>query len=265
LKQIGLGMHNYANTVGGFPPSFTTGTVATAPHYPFQHAWSAALLPYIEQTQAFNLYTYKANWNDPVNYSAIQTYMVVFNCPSTPVQPRQDTTIAAQPSCGDYNALNAIKNFVAVNCFGYTSKQLTNKNDPRLVGAIRRDEITTFEDISDGTSNTLLIAEDAGRSPLYTNDAVVYDPVGIGQGGWADPNGAFSYDGSNPNCTMGNDIPGPCPLNCSNNSEIYSFHTGGANVVMADGSVHFLAEDINFCLLAAMYTRAGGEVVTRFD
>jgi prepilin-type processing-associated H-X9-DG protein len=77
------------------------------------------------------------------------------------------------------------------------------------------------------------------------------------EGGWADPNGAFSIDGSNPDGS----IPGPCPLNCSNDSEVYSFHPNGANVVFADGSVHFLSSAINLCTLAKLSTRAGGEVI----
>src|SRR6478672_5109741 len=60
LKQIGLGMANFEATMGGLPPSRTEGTVAGAPYYPYQHSWSAALLPYIEQTAAFNLYSYTA-------------------------------------------------------------------------------------------------------------------------------------------------------------------------------------------------------------
>jgi hypothetical protein len=77
------------------------------------------------------------------------------------------------------------------------------------------------------------------------------------QGGWADPNGAFSINGSNPNGT----INGPCPLNCSNNSEIYSFHPNLACVVFADGSVHVLKSSIDLCTLAKLVTRAGGEVI----
>src|SRR5262249_17316574 len=97
LKQIGLGMHSYADSNRGSPPSRTDGTVSTAPNYPFQHSWSVALLPFIEQTNAFTLYKYKKHWNDPANYPAIQTYMPLFNCPSTPNQPRQDKSISAQP------------------------------------------------------------------------------------------------------------------------------------------------------------------------
>jgi prepilin-type N-terminal cleavage/methylation domain-containing protein/prepilin-type processing-associated H-X9-DG protein len=253
LKQIGLGVENYEGTFGGFPPSRTTGGVVGAPYYPYSHSWSAALLPYIEQTAAFNLYNYKANWNDPRNYTADRTYLKLFNCPMTPNQPRADTTIASQPSAGDYHAVNAIKNFVGINCFGLT--RITSVDDPRLVGAMMRDQVTPVVAITDGTSNTILVAEDAGRPAFYNAKQQVFDPVGK-EGGWADPNGAFSIDGSNPDGS----IPGPCTMNCSNNSEVYSFHSGGANAVFADGSVHFLRSSMNLCTLAALVTRGGGEV-----
>jgi prepilin-type N-terminal cleavage/methylation domain-containing protein/prepilin-type processing-associated H-X9-DG protein len=257
LKQIGLGMLNFESSYGGLPPSRTTGSVPSAPYYPYQHSWSAALLPYIEQTASFNLYHYDKNWDNPANYAAIQTYLKLFNCPDTPNQPRQDTTIAAMPSCGDYHAVNAIKNFVGTNCFGYNLPD--NPDDPRLVGGMMRDKITRISDITDGTSNTILVAEDAGRPQFYNADRQIYDPVGK-EGGWADPNGAFSIDGAYPNGI----IPGPCPLNCTNNSEVYSFHPNGANVVFADGSVHFLDSGINLCTLAALVTRGGGEVIPSY-
>jgi prepilin-type processing-associated H-X9-DG protein len=263
LKQIGLGTLNYESAQGGLPPSRTTGNGAGAPYYPYQHAWTAALLPYIEQTNSFNLYNYKANWNDPVNYTAIQTTLKLFNCPSTPLQPRFDTTISAQPAAGDYHAMNAIKWFVAVNCFGYPHLNLhSNPDDPRLVGALRRDQNTPILSITDGTSNTIMIAEDAGRPNWYDslrqmNTTAMVNALAPCQGGWADPNGAFSLDGSNADGT----VPGACSLNCSNNSEIYAFHSNGANVVFADGSVHFLQSTIDLCLLAGLVTRAGGEVL----
>jgi prepilin-type N-terminal cleavage/methylation domain-containing protein/prepilin-type processing-associated H-X9-DG protein len=273
LKEIGLGIMNYESAMNGLPPSRTTGTGAGAPYFPYQHSWSAAVLPYIEQTNTFNLYNYKANWNATVNYPAIRTYMPLFNCPSTPDQPRADLTIASAPSAGDYHAVNAIKCFVGINCFGYAMPTCRPPytggiaDDPRLVGAMRRDQNTRIAEITDGTSNTILVAEDAGRPAFYNSLRQIVAPIPGKEGGWADPNGAFSIDGSNPdgrNDPTGAIVPGPCALNCSNNSEVYSFHTGGANAVFADGSVHFLSYGMDLCVLSALCTRAGGEVTRDF-
>src|SRR2546423_446907 len=54
--------------------------------------------------------------------------------------------------------------------------------------------------------------------------------------------------------------PGQCAINCTNQREVYSFHPGGANVLMADGSVRFLKESIDIRVFAGLVTRAGGEV-----
>jgi prepilin-type processing-associated H-X9-DG protein len=50
-------------------------------------------------------------------------------------------------------------------------------------------------------------------------------------------------------------------VNCTNNRQPYSFHPGGANFLFADGSVHFLPAAIDIRMLAALATRAGGEVL----
>jgi prepilin-type processing-associated H-X9-DG protein len=50
-------------------------------------------------------------------------------------------------------------------------------------------------------------------------------------------------------------------MNCSTNSEVYSFHSGGANFVFVDGSVHFIRDSITLTTLAQLITRAGGEIV----
>ena len=59
--------------------------------------------------------------------------------------------------------------------------------------------------------------------------------------------------------------PGPCAINCTNDFEVYSFHSGGANAVFTDGSVHFLGASIDIHVLARLVTRAGGEVVSGSD
>ncbi len=56
--------------------------------------------------------------------------------------------------------------------------------------------------------------------------------------------------------------PRPCAVNCNNDREVYSFHSGGANVAFADGHVRFLSASIDIRLFARLVTRDGGEVVS---
>ena len=112
-------------------------------------------------------------------------------------------------------------------------------------------------DIADGMSNTILLAESAGRPTLWRagrpvpgesvrNSAWVGATLIFGQGSSAD--GATKL--------------GPCAINCTNDHEVYSFHPGGANAVFADGSVRFLKASLDMRMFARLATRAGGEVVT---
>jgi prepilin-type N-terminal cleavage/methylation domain-containing protein/prepilin-type processing-associated H-X9-DG protein len=247
LKQLALALHNYENVYNAFPPGRTLDS-------PPLHSWAAFLLPYIEQENVFKIYKFDVDWNNPANYPAIQTQMAVFNCPSTTPGERTDDTLGSNPACGDYATISAIKDFVAINCFGIPLHG--NINDPRLLGALVKDQRTRIIDIADGTSNTIMVAEDAGRPKLYIRGHVLGNPAIAGwkEGGWADPGAPFSIDGSNGDGS----VPGGCSLNCSNNSEVYSFHPNGANVSFADGSVRFLFDTIDLCLLAKLSTRAGG-------
>jgi prepilin-type N-terminal cleavage/methylation domain-containing protein/prepilin-type processing-associated H-X9-DG protein len=258
LHQIAVALHNYHDAHKAFPPGRTTGLNGNAPWFPAQHSWSAAVLPYIEQGNVYKLYNYTKDWNNPANYPAIRTQVLIFNCPATPTGPREDNTIAAAGACGDYSTISAIKWFVGINCFGYPGLNANTPDDPRLVGALIRDQKTRITDIRDGTSNTIMVGEDAGRPGAYASGGALANPalgIPMKEGGWADPGAPFSIDGSNPDGT----VPGGCSINCSNNSEMYSFHDGGANVCFADGSVRWLSSSVDLCTLAAISTRAGGE------
>ena len=252
LKQMALALHSYESLNKAFPPGRTTATP--------EHSWTAFMLPYLEQDNVFKLYRIDLDWNNPINYEAIRTQLPVFNCPSTFPGERTDDTIAANPACGDYSTISALKDFVAINCFGLA--HLSDPNDQRIIGALVKDQKTRISDIEDGTSNTIMIAEDAGRPKLYITGGVLGDPsiAGWKEGGWADPGAPFSIDGSNGDGS----VPGGCSINCSNNSEVFGFHPGGANVSFADGSVRYLVESMNLCVLAKLSTRGGGVAEENF-
>jgi prepilin-type N-terminal cleavage/methylation domain-containing protein/prepilin-type processing-associated H-X9-DG protein len=258
LKQIGLAFMNYESAYQKFPEG-------DAKVFPYTSCLTA-VLPYIEQGTVASLYTFTLNWDDPANAVAIQQQIKTFQCPSVPNANRIDSSKMAPSgqtnprACTDYSAVNAIKSGIPQTCFGVPAG--TPNTDPRVIGVMNAVAPSTIASITDGTSNTIMIAEGAGRPDFYAAGPRLVSPASSGcsackEGGWADPNNAFSIDGSNPDGS----VPGPCPLNCSGNSEIFAFHTNVANVVFADGSVRSLNSSIQLCTLGALVTKAGGEVI----
>ena len=135
--------------------------------------------------------------------------------------------------------------------------------------------------ITDGLSNTIIIAEAAGRPSMYVSSKKSLNPrvgnIAFGTNvtadgwGWADINGGFSVDGASAAGVQNNTgstgtvtMVGNCMINCTNDSEIYAFHTGGANFVFADGSVQYLSANISATTLLALMTRDFGDIVGDF-
>ena len=75
--------------------------------------------------------------------------------------------------------------------------------------------------------------------------------------GWADPDSEFWMDGYT---TDGVTSLGPCPMNCNNSNENYSFHTGGMNAAFCDGSVRYLSQSMSIVVFANITSAQGGEI-----
>ncbi len=117
--------------------------------------------------------------------------------------------------------------------------------------------------ITDGTSNTIMVAESAGRPNFYGPRFQALGLLGNGEAGWSDPNGAFKIKGANPGTGAVKPHGSPlnsCSMQCNNSNEVYSFHTAGCNFLLADGSVHFISSSASLCVIGSMATRAGGEI-----
>ncbi|MBI3407109.1 MAG: DUF1559 domain-containing protein [Planctomycetes bacterium] len=263
LHQIGLAYHNYENVNKRFPPAMYTDPAKTV-------GWGMFILPYIEQNILYSRY----NFNAPFfytnlafgidNQSVSNTPIATFRCPSAPVRDPYTFTfnfppfplITWQASASDYTPISAVDSALSA----YLGVAYTGDSGH---GILEQDVGVRLSKIIDGTSNTILIAEVAGRNTLYrtgANTGLTVNGFLTGQGGWADSTSSQSplYGSSGDGMTN----PGPCGINCSNELGLYSFHPGGANVVLADGSVRFLTANIDLKNLAAMITRAGGDLVT---
>ncbi len=279
LRQIGLALHNYNSAFKAFPPISTAASPSATSGIP-QHSWTSQILQYIDADNVYLRYHTTAtnvlvDWNytgqtatDPnSNLVAVQSTLKVFNCSNSPGYPRFDTTpppISAQSKI-PWTSGPATSDFAATLGVSALVQAAAGANAPDGVLQIGRG--TKLTEIKDGASNTIIVAEVGGRPQWYAKGDIVMQNA-AGFGGWADPGQAIIIRGSDnsgnptPNSAT---VPNPCGVNCSNNGEIYGFHLGGANVLYADGSIHFLPNNIPLQILGALVTRAGREVVNGGD
>jgi len=298
LKQIGLALHNFENTYKYMPPwsfTFTANPNPTNPLGPQTqgHPPLAMILPFMEQTAIANAVRTDYSVIDPANWPpnwgtnpASSVTVKSYVCPSTPTRSIDYAPYFVSlglPNRGpfvigasDYAAIRGTHNNFRTAC-ATTLPTPSNEcgalgvagqmNPPGtlVIGQAR------FADIIDGTSNTFLIGESAGRHQVYTKGNKAYSPNTPGSLGWAlnasysDTNNTIQVRGfSNDGLTQDG---GCCVVNCingrsANQEQFYSFHPGGAMALRCDGSVQFLPETTAAGIVGALVSRNGGEAVT---
>jgi prepilin-type N-terminal cleavage/methylation domain-containing protein/prepilin-type processing-associated H-X9-DG protein len=258
LKQIGVALHSFHDTRGKFPPGQAQGPLPEAGvPGPARHGWGPYILPFIEQQQLQDRYRWDLDSPDPLNQPVVATPLKVFQCPSVPEQNRFMTFAAlswgGKGACGDYAPTFSVDPVLAQR--GWADRAANYE------GVLPPNRMTRLGDLTDGTANTILVTEDAGRPRQWRAGRPGPDQTILG-GPWTGFNTGVILQGSS---SDGQTQPGLCAINCTNNREVYSFHPDGANAVLADGSVRFLKASVSIRTLAALITRAGGEVVSAGD
>jgi prepilin-type processing-associated H-X9-DG protein len=115
-----------------------------------------------------------------------------------------------------------------------------------------------LRDVLDGTTHTLFVHESAGRAHYYVNGRLEStEPSYLGWfDHWAGTNSGWTYGFQDDGITRG----GPRIINATNRfANPYSFHVGGANFLLVDGSVRFITEQVDASLFFSACSRAGGE------
>jgi prepilin-type processing-associated H-X9-DG protein len=163
----------------------------------------------------------------------------------------------------DYSAIRSVENTL-MNGFPTAVDPLTKTNriGPFSYNSSSAMREMTWASVTDGLSNTLSYVEVAGRPDRYVIGRRKI--AGSLQGSaWADESNEFGLDGCTPSTTT--DIrPGLSPINCMNNGEPYSFHPGGINTGLCDGSVRFMSETIPIRTFAALVSAQAGEIIGDF-
>jgi prepilin-type processing-associated H-X9-DG protein len=206
------------------------------------------VLPFIEQSAVRARYNLNADWASAANKAAREAHVPVFLCPSAP-GPSPRYNVSSVTAAGtDYAPDNGYG--AALESAGLVDVSVDRN------GILQVNKAWSIPEIRDGTSNTFLVSECAGRPDEWRAGTLAI-VNGQTDGGWADDNNEYITHGMD---AAGTASPGPCHTNCSNNNEVYSFHTGGANHVFADGSVRFISADMDIRLFVRLITRSGGEV-----
>lgn len=238
FKNLALGLHNHHDTYGKFP----AGGDHTTDDARQMWGWGAHILPFIEQGSLYDqLLVSQQHLKVTLDNTALrpltQTALQAFICPSDPGGHLMDggksnlNSGSGRHFNGDANVGNdfrvAKSNYIAV-C-GFFDVNHENNN-----GVLHEDSSLRFADITDGTSNTFMLGERNLR---------------CAQGTWV---GNRNLVGSGPqgaDYTMGR-ISRPLndPQNDTNQciEGFASEHPGGALFAYADGSVHFIADTINY-------------------
>lgn len=273
LKQLGLAVHNFESTNGKLPPACYTSIADYTPPDPVappanqpSRSLHALLLPYVEQEVLHKLFDQTQDWRQAgQNRNAVTTPVKMFTCPSAPggVRTRSFTTTVG----GAGTVTGTVTDYVA--CVRIRS----TVNTATLLGTIPNGYQTFFQPnvlagistILDGTSNTVALMECAGNPDQYEMGKLAGAGANPSAAIWADHRNTMVFDGCDPAAPAGSQTATATQptrtraLNCTNNSEAYSFHTGGMNVVMGDGSCRFIKDSITIGQFVALLTRDAGE------
>jgi prepilin-type N-terminal cleavage/methylation domain-containing protein/prepilin-type processing-associated H-X9-DG protein len=268
LKQLGVALHNYEGVLGAFPQGRN--------QYPKVVSAPARLLAYVEQDNLRKLVNFDGTLADPQNVTASKTLVGLFVCPS-------DSMNGQVPGMTDFGT-----NYVACNGTGVSLDAAGNVTSytkiPDGNGIFAQVPVRVL-DITDGTSNTVAFSESTlgnGQVPTSTANAdprfAVLEVAGgndptpadcnSGNGAWAGNRGGMWINGHFGN-TLYNHYytPNPSTWDCGNASHNKalaagrSYHTGGVNTLLADGSVRFVQNGVTLVTWRALATRSGGEVV----
>ncbi len=278
VKQLGLSLHNFHSARKRFPPGQNLVYPAGQDFYgppaeilPFSHNYAIPLLPFFEEEPLYrriiadagtsvmpddgNGHISRAGGKD----SPAASVPKILRCPSDPSEPTHLVT-----------GLSATKDgYWGVSCYGVnSSSQIYNDNVKD--GIFHWNTRIRFKDITDGTSNTILVGERSNFEPNWSAFCTQAPLNQFGFFGAWDLGGNYSFRGAPaeinwrlPTGSYPSLFSGPFfDLYFKRLMAYGSSHPGGATIGMADGSARFYSDSTSLVILKALSTRSGGEVAS---
>ncbi|MEW4453502.1 DUF1559 domain-containing protein [Bremerella sp. JC817] len=269
LKQMGLAMHNYHDTYGCFPAGFYRRSYSYSTFSGPGWGWGAMILPQIEQNnryEALNVMNQFAS-DDPAILEYSQGLISTYRCPSTPggdVNPEFKNS-DSEPSHGlstykgVFGDLNTQYNYPDDDC-GYYSGSCINGGN----GMFSPNSATKFRDVTDGTTNTVMIGEvpfGQNGTRNSSDDLIKYLGavwIGVTTGG-ASSNVATHQ--TLRGVTSSGAQSAEYKINGTNQYGFGSHHPGGAQFVLSDASVRFFTENMDGVSVNRIASKDDGQVI----
>jgi prepilin-type N-terminal cleavage/methylation domain-containing protein/prepilin-type processing-associated H-X9-DG protein len=296
LKQIGLSMHNYNDVVGSFPP----GGISDPGWNGTWWGWTAFILPHLEQRPLYNSINFSlqninaldANVGADPQGTVWKAVIATYLCPSDPAAAQGQVSNLSWLTAGAGWSLIGQTYTAAVTCYtgnwgdqktGNTTFDQYSGESPigtgptwgcggtfrGVFGDCSNGKTVGLRDMTDGTSNTLLV----GESSPNMNGALAWVN---GDGIWSSTvvplnwkseikdNQIDPSDGSTCSLSQLNNFAQAmhCWRNQTVNFGFKSYHAGGANFAFGDGSVRFIKQSISARVYNGLGTRAGGEILS---
>ena len=314
LKQIGLALHNYESSNQCFPPAGQGTNYNVSPAViqftDGQYSVFPRILTTMEGGSTFNALNFSLPYNDSsgANYTGASQVINVFVCPSSVRDLSGGRDNPADPNGAAFEQ-NGVG--YGVTDYGATyysdidpngnpgsgANQITPyRNKLARADGLLKKSMTRLGECIDGLSQTIAIAEDAGRDATfvaqYTENTGGMPNYGTGIPGyataghrfwrWADPHNGFGTTGGingkfrpmncapssylTPSATCADGVTsGVAGNKAGANQQIFSYHSGGANVLMGDGSLKFLRDSTNVVVIRKITTLKGQDIVSQSD
>jgi prepilin-type N-terminal cleavage/methylation domain-containing protein/prepilin-type processing-associated H-X9-DG protein len=264
LKQIGLAVQNYTQAQHHLPPP-KSGTSATT----FQASMFVLVLPYLEESDRYSQYDLKKTVTDPQNMPLSSQSLPPYSCPSMRLPRSVPETVCGEclgPGSYIISAATDIAYPTAVLDGAFVNPGQTADGNYTL----------SLKQFTDGTSKTFLVGEMNYGLQEYQwtkcgslNGSPEWGDQTWANGYWFDAWGHLSagiYDLTGRSfynrASLATD---EIPVMQKALRVFRSDHPGGVQFVFVDGSVHFVPDSVDFPVLRAYVTRAGGEVVASLE
>jgi prepilin-type N-terminal cleavage/methylation domain-containing protein len=293
LKQQGLALHNHHDAKRAFPPG---ATLPSTSRFAGNWNWHADILPYMEEGSLHSRLTFNSStafgWNAlGAGASALyNTVIATYQCPSSlfpALYPATEGGIMpvygspAQPvMCIDYVGIAGAA--TASNADPFSRSGMITVPSNSAAGCFSRSgmlslQANKFKDCTDGTSSTIMVAEQSGQvngveisanrhggwMGWYNLQAadITVGTMTLGSGASSVPYaGGITTVRRLPNWYWASGATNPDAYTGSNNTLLNSFHPGGTTVMLADGSVRFLNETVELNTLYRLCCKEDGMV-----